>query len=101
MPDPRLPDYTHLVPTGPLPDREIDLTHVAHVEAPAPEIVLHLAGGAAETACGQPRGGLKVTEHRGTFDAAKAGRLSAYPRVCDPCYMQVEGRSGGVYRSRG
>src|SRR6185369_17159973 len=49
MPDPRLPDYTHLVPTSAPPDREVDLTHVAHVERPAPESVLHLGKGPAET----------------------------------------------------
>ncbi len=101
MHDPRLPDYSHLVPTGPLPDREVDLTHVAHVASSAAESVLHLAGGPAETACGEPRGQLKVTDHRNVFAAAKAGRLAAYPRVCDACHARVEGTGGAAYRSRG
>jgi hypothetical protein len=35
------------------------------------------------------------------FAQAKAGRLAAYRHVCDACYAQVEGMSGGAYRSRG
>lgn len=101
MPDPRLPDYTHLVPTTTPPDREVDLTHVAHVESPAAESVLHLGKGPAETACGEARGHLKVTDHRNVFDQARAGRLAAYPRVCDACHAQVEGTGSGAYRSRG
>jgi hypothetical protein len=101
MPDPRLPDYTHLVPTTAPPDREVDLTHVAPVERPAPEGVLHLGNGPAETACGQPRAHLKVTDHRNVFDGARAGRLAAYPHVCDTCHAQVEGTGRGAYRSQG
>jgi hypothetical protein len=101
MPDPRLPDYTHLVPTGALPDRELDLTHVAQVESPAGESVLHLGNGPAETRCGQPRAQLKVTDQRTVFAQAKAGRLAAYQHVCDACHAQVEGMGGGAYRSRG
>ncbi len=101
MADPRLPDYTHLVPTGALPDREVDLTHVAHVGGPAPEHLLHLANGPLDTACGLPRAGLEVTDHRNVFDAARAGRLAAYRSVCDACHAQVEGTGGGAYRSRG
>lgn len=101
MPDPRLPDYTHLVPTAAAPDREVDLTHVAHVESPAPAGVLHLGHGPSETACGKARGHLKVTDHRNLFDQARAGRLTAYPHVCDACQAKVEGTGGGAYRSRG
>jgi hypothetical protein len=101
MPDPRLPDYTHLVPTGAAPDREVDLPHVAHAESPAPETVLHLGNGPAETACGEARSHLRVTDHRNVFEEARAGRLAAYPRVCDACHAQVEGTGGGAYRARG
>jgi hypothetical protein len=101
MPDPRLPDYTHLVPTTAPPDREVDLTHVAHVEGPGPESVLHLGKGPAETACGEARGHLEVTDHREVFEQARAGRLAAYPCVCDACHAHVGGTSGGAYRSRG
>ncbi len=101
MPDPHFPDYSRLVPTGPLPDREQDLTHMAQAESPAPETVLHLAGEPEETACGIPRGQLKVTNHRNIFVEARAGRLAAYRHVCDACFAQVEGTGGGAYRSRG
>lgn len=101
MPDPRLPDYTHLVPTGALPDREVDLTHEAHVEGPSAESVLHLADGPTETACGKSRAGLEVTDHQNVFAAARAGRLAAYPRVCDACHARIEGAGSGAYRSRG
>jgi hypothetical protein len=100
MPDPRLPDYTHLVPTGPLPDRETDLTHVAHVEQPAAARVLHLGSGPADTACGEKRAELLVTDSRNVFAAARAGNLSAYPHVCDACYATIEGTNRGAYRSR-
>jgi hypothetical protein len=100
MPDPRLPDYTHLVPTTAPPDREVDLTHVAQVRSAAPESELHLGHGPTETACGQPRGHLKVTDHRNLFDEARAGKLAAYRQVCDACHATVEGTGGGAYRSR-
>ena len=99
MPDPRLPDYSHLVPTSAPPDREVDLTHVAQVARAAPASVLHLGKDAGQTACGQPRAHLKVTDHRNVFDGARAGRLASYPQVCDACHAQVEGTGAGAYRS--
>ncbi len=101
MPDPRLPDYTHLVPTGPIVDRETDLTHTAPVEAPRAPRLLHLAGEAGHTACGLARHDLQVTDHRNVFMGARAGRLSAYRHTCDACQAQVEGTGEGAYRSRG
>jgi hypothetical protein len=74
---------------------------VAHVESPAEESVLHLGNGPEETACGQPRASLKVTDSRTVFSQARAGKLAAYRKVCDACQAQVEGTGGGAYRSRG
>ncbi len=103
MPDPRLPDYTHLVPTGPLQDREVDLTHVAEVpaSAPAEAAALHFGNGATETVCGLPHASVNVTERRAVFQAAKSGALAAHPRVCDACFAKMEGMGQGAYRSRG
>jgi hypothetical protein len=100
--DPRQIDYsTRFVPTGPLPDREIDPEHVADVPTQPPAAVLHLAAGATETACGKSRAALQVTEQRTVFESARAGRLAAYPEVSDACFAQIEGARSGAYRSRG